>query len=101
MDDGTAYGFAGNRRAEVIDTATKKDVLGNPVDEIPLDVFSVGEVQLTAFGVPADKQTEIFKKWRALPDEQKKAFIAQWENVDPNDQANLNAFLQRMIDSLS
>lgn len=57
LDDGSAKAYAGQRRAEVVNTGLKKDVLGNSFEAIPLDVFAVGEVQLTAFGVPPEKQT--------------------------------------------
>lgn len=101
MDDGTAKAYAGHRRAEVVNAGLKKDVLGNDFVDVPLDVFTVGLEQLTAFGVPAETQTNIFKKWRSLPSDQKQAFIAQWEQVDPNDSAELNAFLQQMVDHLA
>ena len=101
MDDGTAKAYAGQRRAEVVNTELKKDVLGNEFADVPLDVFAVGLQQLTAFGVPAETQTAIFTKWRSLPSDQKQAFIAQWEQVDSDDSAELNAFLQQMVDHLS
>jgi hypothetical protein len=101
LDDGSARAFAGGRRSEVVDVASKADVLGNPVTSVPLDVFAVGATQLTEYGVPAAQQTSIFKKWRSLPDAQKKVFVDQWEEVETSDQAALNAFLQMMIDNLS
>lgn len=101
LDDGTARAFAGGRRREVVDVATKVDVLGNPVPLVPVDVFKVGAVQLTEFGVPEAQQTEIFKKWRLLPEAQKTEFIHRWEGLDTSDIASLNAFLQMMVDELS
>lgn len=101
LDDGSASAYAGQRRAEVVNTELKKDVLGNTFEDVPLDVFAVGAQQLTAFGVPPEKQRAIFAKWRTLPADQKQAFISQWEEVDENDQAELNAFLQQMVDHLS
>ncbi|GAQ92885.1 alpha/beta-Hydrolases superfamily protein [Klebsormidium nitens] len=97
LDDGSARAYAGQRRAQVVNPELKKDVLGNSFEDIPLDVFSVGEQQLTVFGVPAEKQRVIFAKWRGLPADQKQAFIAQWEEVDEDNQAELNAFLQQMV----
>lgn len=101
LDDGSARAFAGERRAEVVDVAAKVNVLGDPVPSVPLDVFAVGATQLTEFGVPPAQQTSIFKKWRTLPDDQKRVFVEQWESLDTSDQASLNAFLQMMVDNLS
>lgn len=67
LNDGSARAYAGQRRAQVVNPELKKDILGTLFVDIPLDVFSVGEQQLTAFGVPVEKQRAIFVKWRGLP----------------------------------
>lgn len=100
LDDGKSQAYIGPLRKNVVDAEKKVDFDGQSVS-VPLDVFGVGRDQLTAFGVSAEKQNQMFQKWRTLPKNQQEAYTQSWDSLDKNDSTALQGFLQGMIDALS
>lgn len=100
LDDGTTQAYVGPMRKNVVDAEKRVDFEGQTIS-VPLDVFGVGREQLTAFGVPAEKQTAMFQKWRALPRNQQDAYTQTWESLDKDDPTALQNFLQGMVSALS
>lgn len=99
-DDGKTQAYVGHMRSNVVDAEKNLDFEGQPV-AVPLDVFRIGREQLTAFGVPAEKQTAMFQKWRSLPQNQQEAYTQTWSTLDKNDSTAVQNFLEGMIAALS
>lgn len=101
LDNDSLRGFAGTRRDEdVVLPSTGKTVSGSAI-ELPLDVRTIGNEELIAYGVDESVRTAMFAQFRALPAATQQSYVDQWNSVDKSDETALHAFLDGMLAALS
>ncbi|CAM9884115.1 unnamed protein product, partial [Chrysoparadoxa australica] len=100
-DDGKQVAYLGEKaKMEVVDKDTGKDGFGSVVT-LPLDVRIEGLTVMDALGTPADVQATMWANWLALTVPEKTAITDQYALVDKSDNAQVLAFVQSMINSLT
>lgn len=103
MDDNTLVGFAGAPvKTDLVDPVTKKNLMDDEFDSLPLDVRDIGRAQLTAHGVSAETQTLMFSNFMTyLTQEQRDQYTAQWMGVNASgDAVQISSFIDAMVAAL-
>lgn len=101
-DDGSVLGYAGDvAKTELVNPTTATNGWGI-AESVPLDFRLRGIELLSLLNIPEATQINMFGHFMTdFTKEQRSAYIAQFEALDPNDAYAVEAFVTNMVSLLN